>query len=96
MARKDSTTAMAGTGFTPRFFARLNRLCYVICVLSIAVAAATAFVGIWSRLDDGLMWRGLGSSLVSFSACGLTVAVNTIIGRRIVLDAAPPACDMVQ
>ena len=76
-----------------RFYTRINRLCYLICILSIAVAAATAFVGIWSRLDDGLMWRGLMSSFVSFSACALTIGVNNVIGRRIVLDTAPPACD---
>lgn len=76
-----------------RFYTRINRLCYLICILSIAVAAATAFVGIWSRMDNGLMWRGLLSSFVSFSACALAIGVNKVIGRRIVLDTPPPACD---
>lgn len=76
-----------------RFLTRVNRLCYVICILSIAVGSAVAFVGIWSRLDEGLMWRGLGSSFVSFSACALTVAVNNVIGARAVLDRAMPPCE---
>lgn len=75
-----------------RFFRILNRVCYAICILSIVVGAGVAYIGIWSTIDEGLMWRGLGSALVAFSACVLTLAVNSMVGAQRVLDRTPPAC----
>lgn len=76
-----------------RFFEVINRVCYTVCIASIVVGACVAYIGIWSTMDQDLMWRALGSAFVAFAACTLTLAVNNMVGSRAYLDRTPPACD---
>ena len=64
----------------------VNRLCYVVCVLAIVIGATLSIVAIWSDFDDDLMWKGISTALVLFTAGVLTIGVNNIIGVRVVAD----------
>jgi len=77
----------------------LNRLCYLVCVLSIVIGATLSIVAIWGDYDNDLMWKGISTSLVLLTASILTLGVNNIIGARVVTDceqkkSAPPTGDV--
>ena len=67
----------------------VNRMCYVLCVLAIVVGATLSIGAIWSDFDDDLMWKGISTALVLFTAGVLTIGVNNIIGTRVVADSDP-------
>jgi len=69
-----------------KLLAILNRLCYVVCVLSIVIGATLSIVAIWGDFNDDLMWKGISTALVLFAAGILTIAVNNVIGTRVVTD----------
>jgi len=74
----------------------LNRASYAVCLLAVAVGAATAITAIWIGADDELAWKGFATAVVMFGAGLLTIVVNKAVGVRVIDDAAPalPASPM--
>lgn len=69
-----------------RVLSFVNRMCYVVCVLSIVFGATLSIFSIWSDFNNDLMWKGISTALVLFAAGVLTIGVNNIIGTRVVLE----------
>lgn len=62
---------------------KLNKLCFTVCIVTIALATLLSFLLIWGPDDNKeFIWKGESSLAVLFVAAFMTMRVNKYLGKK--------------
>ena len=62
---------------------RLNKMCFMVCIVCIVLGAALSLVMIWSEIrDNDFLWKSLLSLGVLFLAAAVTLSVSKTLGGK--------------
>ena len=67
----------------------LNRICWTICIISIAAGTALSFAMIWGEHDSEFLWKAWLSIGVLFFGSSATLIVSKVVGGRSMGGANP-------
>jgi len=71
----------------------LNKICFTLCLVSIALATLIAFALIWGSGDKEFLWKSELSMGVLFFSSAATLSVSKTLGDKIGNRAKPPPED---
>ncbi len=61
----------------------VQKVCYYLSLICVTVAVPLSIIMIWSGVHQGVLWRLLMSTIVTFLGClALLVVIQAIVGRR--------------
>ncbi|RNC82343.1 MAG: hypothetical protein ED559_11355 [Phycisphaera sp.] len=68
-----------------RLLIAINRICYGACLLAIVCGSFITVAAIWME-QHAVGWKGISTAVVLIFAAVLVLAINSIIGLRVVKD----------
>jgi hypothetical protein len=60
----------------------LNRVCFTICIICIAVGAALSLSMIWTTYESEFLWKSWATMGVLFFASAATLVVSRVVGGK--------------